>query len=232
MTRPTYIGNGTMQAVAAAAMTAPWTAGHQIGDIGLFPMEGGSAPGLATANGFVRTGDAPQSATASILDLYWCRATSTTMASPVTNAFGNHGYGGIFTVRGCVPAGDPIHVTSGGIDNVSNTSLSATGDTTTIRECLVMFFVGKAFDSAAAQLSAESCAGVSNLVEQHDLGTATGNGGGIGVYTAELDTPGAYGPLLATLANASVKSFISIALMPAVSLVVPPARSFRGLRGR
>lgn len=214
MAFPNHQASGTAQSVGAAAMTAPWGT-HSADDVAFFPMEGASAPGLATANGFAQAPDAPQSATASFLDLYWCRATGSAQASPVTNAFANHGHGLIVTFRGVVATGDPWDVTSGGVEDVSDTTLSATGDTTTGPERLVVFFVGRGFDSAAAQFSAESCAGVSNLTKIYDAGTATGNGGGLGIWTAELATAGAYGPLLATLANASVKEFISVALKPA-----------------
>lgn len=216
MAAPAYQATGTPQAGGAQALTVPWPA-HAVDDIAILVMEGVTAPGLGTANGFVRVADAPQVSTSvpSALDVYWCRATSTSMASPVTNAFSNHGYAVILTFRGCVTTGNPWDVTSGGINDTADGALSATGDTTTVADCLVVFVAGRGSDFATDVYSAESAANLTSLTEQHDAGTAIGNGGGVGVWHGLRSTAGAYGPLTANIAGTSVSdAFISIAFKP------------------
>lgn len=215
MAAPTWIANGTAQSGGAVALTVPWPT-HQVDDIALLIMEGVTAPGLGTANGFVRVPDAPQITTtvASALDVYWCRATSTSMASPITNAFGNHGHAIIAIFRGCITTGDPWDVTSGGTNNTNDAVISATGDTTTLAECCIVFMATHGSDFATAEYSGEAAANVTSLTERYDAGTATGNGGGIGLWVGERATAGAYGPLTGNLVNNSGDSFISIALKP------------------
>lgn len=217
MAAPVFQAAGTAQAAGAAAITVPWPA-HAVDDIAFLVVESGTDVGLATANGFVRIPDIPQTTTSpiTVLDVYWCRATSTSMASPVTNASINHIYGLIVTARGAIATGDPWNVTSGGISNLNNAALSATGDTTTVADCLVFFFAARGTDDAAAQYSGEACAGLTSLTEQHDAGTAIGNGGGLGIWTGVIATAGAYGPLTATLAANATDAFASIALKPPV----------------
>jgi hypothetical protein len=218
---PTWQDVGTPQA-NAAGITVPWPT-HAIDDIGILVVKtaGGQPASLTTAHGFVDTPDSPQDSTGSgagscSLSCYWCRATSTTMSSPVVADSGNHQYGVIFTIRGCVASDNPYDVTAGDALSVASTSVSAPGDTTTGANRLIVVIVGHAIDVAAGnpQFSSWANADLSDVTERYDDTTDVNAGGGIGIATGGKAAAGAFGATTATLASSSRQCRIVIALRP------------------
>lgn len=87
----TYVASGTPQYNASAALTVPWPT-HQVGDLALLVVtmnvSGGFADPtyLGTANGFKPlTQFFYNQAVGNSTRIWWCLATSTSMASPITN---------------------------------------------------------------------------------------------------------------------------------------------------
>lgn len=223
MAAPTFQAVNTYQGGGAVQLTVPWPA-HAVDDIAFLIVNSVANVGLLTASGFVEVADSPQLGTQCGCQVYWCRATSTSMASPVTNTGSNNISAQILTVRGAIATGDPWDVTVGGNGGVATTTLTTSSDTSTVDDCLIVYCIGRSSDFAGAQFSGEADANVTNLAERIDDGTATGNGGGIAAYTANRVTAGAFGPLTATLANTSIKSWVLLAIKPvgAAATVAPP----------
>lgn len=202
------------------AVTVVWPT-HIIGDVAILLVQTtNEAVTLSTAAGFVELGSSPQSIGVTLLPLatrltaYWCRATSTSMTSPVVAASTDHNYARIFTFRGCVETGDPTEATAGGT-SVTTTAVSATGVTTTIPDSLIAVMVAHGLDSASAQFSGWTNGTLGTVTERGDGGTTSGNGGGFALTTGTLVVPGASGTTTATLATTSPYAFITVSLKPA-----------------
>lgn len=219
MAAPTRQAEGAFQAGGAVQLTVPWPA-HQTDDVALLVISSaGAIAALTTPAGFVEIPGSPQSTTGLFGAVFWCRATSGSMTSPVTGTGSNNISAVIVTARGCVNSGDPWDVISESVKAVTSTSTSITGDTTTDVDRLIYYLAARGSDFAANQYSGESDGTVTNLTERVDNGTVTGNGGGIGVWTADKAAAGAYGPMTATLANTSLELYWSIALKGASAAV-------------
>lgn len=214
---PTFQAAGA-EVSGTGAVTPLWPT-HVAGDIALLFIEscGGEAATLTTASGFAAVANSPQNTGTTTLGtrvtVFWCRATSATMAAPVVGDPGDHVYARILTFRSCIAEGNPWDVTGGGVKAVASTSLSATGITTTVNNCLIVIGISRDTDSAAAAFSAEANASLASIVEQVDSGTTSGNGGGICVVTGTLATAGASGTLTATVSS-SINTWLAIALRP------------------
>src|SRR5689334_3798205 len=126
---PTFIAAGSPQAATDVGLiTVPWPAGHQVGDVGILLIETTTgASTVVSAAGFTALTNSPQSSsasgTATKLWAFWCRADSTSMASPTAGVSGNnHMLGVILTFRGCVASGDPVNISAGGSSGGSATT--------------------------------------------------------------------------------------------------------------
>lgn len=228
---PTYQLAGT----AAASITtgSPAWPAHQTGDIGILAVEscGGEPVSLSTDAGFVQIGTAQATGATTAgtqITLYWCRATSNAMGAPTIADPGDHVYAIIYTFRGCIAEGNPVNANGGGVKASASTSVSVTGVTTTVENCLVAAFCTKDLDSAAAFMSAQSNGSLSSLTEQNDAGTTQGNGGGIALTTGIKAVAGATGTMTATVTS-SINAFMTIALRPQPTVVfMAPSANIAG----
>ncbi|MEO7958415.1 MAG: hypothetical protein ABIW76_17165, partial [Fibrobacteria bacterium] len=227
-------GIPTFQDVAASssgtgAVSPVWPA-HQAGDIALLFVEscGGEAATLSTAAGFAAVANSPQATGTTTagtqLTVFWCRATSAAMGAPTVADPGNHVYARIYTFRGCIAEGNPWNITGGGVKASASTSVSATGVTTTVPNCLIVIGVASDVDSASAFLSAQANASLGSLTERGDEGTIQGNGGAIAVTTGTLATAGASGTMTGTVVS-SINAFLTIALRPQTAPIMMSASS-------
>lgn len=214
---PQAIG-GTQAGVGAVSPAWPT---HETNDIGLlFVQTANQAVSLSDAQGFVEVPDSPQgtgtadTAGATRLAVFWCRATSAAMSSPTVADSGDHNIAFILTFRGCITTGNPYDVTAGDT-GTSDTAVSVPGDTTTAADCLVVAACAHATDTGTAQFSGWANADLTDVAEFRDQANQAGHGGGIGVATGGKATAGAYGATTATLATASAQARLSIALKPA-----------------
>lgn len=216
---PTFQAVGSLVG-AATGVTVAWPT-HAVDDIALLIVEGDTtAPTLTTANGFVETADSPKTSGANLglrsrIAVFWCRATSTSMASPVVADAGDHTIGRIFTFRGVVATGDPWDVTSGEVAaNPVRTDVFVPSITTLGPDRLVMGCVAASPDTLVDQFSGWTNGNLANLTEIHDHFTDAGGGGGQGVFTGEMAVAGATGVTTATLASVGGFACVIFALIP------------------
>ena len=222
MALPTFVAAGA-EASNAAAITVGLPAGIATDDILLLLLAtSNEAIAIANANGGTWTElpsspqgtGTPAGAAATRLTVFWSRYNGT-QGDPTTTDSGDVNEGVILAFRGCITTGDPWNVTSGGVDTVSDTSVVIPGDTTTVADCLVVAITADSFASTSPRLSAWANADLANVTEVWDEGTTLGQDVGVGAATGEKATAGAYGDTTATLAGASVKAFLTIALISA-----------------
>lgn len=188
----TFQATGTPQG-GIANITCAWPA-HSVGDIGLLLVEaaGGQTIALGTPAGFSEMPSSPvingSGTGGTRLAMYWARATSTTMSSPVVTDPGNHAYGVIITFRNCRASGNPWTNINTATKAAASTTHTATGIATVIpNELVVVVFSGDT--SSAAWLTSMSCSDLSSITERFDNGTASGNAGCLALYTGTCAIP-------------------------------------------
>ena len=212
-----FVAAGTAVS-GTGTITVAWPT-HQAGDIALLFVEscGGQAVTLSTPAGFAAVTNSPQSTGTGTdgtrLTVFWCRATSSSMSSPVVADPGNHVYGRILTFRGVITTGNPWDVTAGGMKATASTTTTFGTVTTTVDNDLIVLAASRDNDPTAAAWSSWTNANLSSLTEQSDGGTTSGNGGGIGVATGVKSTAGDIGSSTATVTS-SVDGHMTIALKP------------------
>lgn len=213
LTTPVFQATG-MGAAGAGAVTVDWPA-HSTGDVALLIVESDKddAISLSTAAGFV---EIPASAlvntaivgSASKLAVFWCRATSTAMTSPVLAAVTDHQGAVIVTYRGCVPTGNPWNAIVSEVNDTPATSVSAPAVTTTVADTCIVSVISRGVDTIVPQFSDWG----NGAVERFDLGTNVGNGGGFGIADYGFAGPGTTTATTATLNNASATCAYTLAL--------------------
>lgn len=214
---PAWKANGTAQE-SITGITVPWPT-HAIGDVALLIVEstGGQPATLSNANGFVTVTGSPSATGATTagtqVTMWWCRATSTGMFSPVVADPGDHVYGVIVTFTSCAIDGNPWDTTATAVKAGASTSMSMPAVTTTVDNCLIVNVASRDNDSAAAAASAEANASLTGLTERFDLGTALGNGGGLMVWTGTKSAAGSSGNTTATVTS-SINAYMTVALRP------------------
>jgi MSHA biogenesis protein MshQ len=210
-------------ALGAAAVTGLNWPAHAVDDIALLFVEstGGQPVALAVANGFAAVTNSPQAtgagAAGTRLTAFWARATSTSMPGPVLSGTTDHMYARIFTYRGAANSGNPWDITGGGVKAAASTSVSVTGITTTIAGTRVVQAVTRDNDSSAVAFSGQTNANLAGIVERHDSGSTSGNGGGFGVWDGTMSLAAPTGNTTATVTS-SINAFLSIALRPSSGL--------------
>ncbi|HBR20149.1 MAG: hypothetical protein A2Y13_09295 [Planctomycetes bacterium GWC2_45_44] len=218
-TLPTFVAAGTAMS-GTGNITVAWPA-HQTGDVALLFIEscGGQAANLGTPAGFAVVTNSPQSTGTTTngtrITVYWCRATSSSMASPVVTDPGDHVYGRILTFRGVTANGNPWDVTAGGVKATASTTTTFGTVTTGVANELIVLAASRDNDSTSAAWSSWTNTGTPaiGLTERSDGGTTSGNGGGIGVATGIKAAAGAIGSSTATVTS-SKDGHMTIALKP------------------
>jgi type II secretory pathway pseudopilin PulG len=226
---PTYQAAGTAQ-TGTGSITVPWPT-HQAGDVALLFIEscGGQAANLSTPAGFTLVPNPQYTGTGTNgtrLTVFWCRATSSSMSSPVVQGTGlDHLYGRILTFRGVVATDNPWDVTADGNKPTASTTTTFGAVTTSVPYDLIVLAASRDNDSTAAAWSAWTNANLSSLTERQDAGTTSGNGGGVGVATGVMSTAGSTGATTATVTS-SVDGHMTIALKPIVTGTVSGGAGF------
>ena len=215
-----FVAEGA-SAGGVGAVTPGLPAGIQADDILILFVEtrSGHATSVSNENGGTWTPVGAQDVTGTTstrLSIAWSRYNGT-QGNPTVADSGNHQYAVILAFRGCVNTGDPYEGLAGGVDATSDTTLTASGSSTTGADRLVIVAASRDPDDAGPQYSGWANADLANIVERHDAGTTAGDGGGLGIITGEKASSGAYGSTTATLANASGDAFFTFALIPAAT---------------
>lgn len=210
-----WVVTGNALQSGTGTTTPPWPLGHEVDDIALLVCESlnGEAVSLTTANGFAEITNSPQDVAASRLTVFWCRATSTSMASPVTNDPGDHVNNHMYLIRGCHNSGNPWDVMAGDT-GASSTSVTVPEVTTTVARCLILWICSQGTDVNTDEFSGWANTGSTRFEELDSITTTAGNGGGHGIAYGYKASAGATGTATATLATASGQGRISIALKP------------------
>jgi hypothetical protein len=206
---PTFKAAGTSQN-GTGALTVAWPAGHAVDDIAILVVSNkNQAIALSTAAGFV--GIRATSTTSTGISVYWCRATSTSMASPVVAASTNGAYARIYTFSNCVRSGNPFNNSNAGT-NASSTSISIAALTNIpVQRCLAVGIVGYNFASATPQTSTWAGASLTGVTNRGDESTASNCGAAL---TTGTITGTSTGTITATLANSCPHSCEMITLLP------------------
>lgn len=243
MALPTYKGSGVFTSGTATIVPPMPTAGAApaANDILLLVCESeNQAITLSVAQGFAEFVLSPQgTGTAGVagstrLSCFWKRAVGGDVAPTVADP-GDHVTGQIHCFSGVRTSGSPWNAGGGGVDTTADTSGSISGATTTSNDCLVVLLCSSSADLlSTAQFSAWSDATLGSVTERTDnTVAAAGLGGGHGMATGTKVVAGTYGPSAVTLATASLKGMLSIALESAnPSTIVTPgvgAMVFAGL---
>jgi type II secretory pathway pseudopilin PulG len=206
------------------AITPALPAGIATGDILLLFLEtANQAISISNQNGGIWTEvtNSPQgtgtagNAAATRLTVFWSRYNGT-QGNPTTSDSGNHQLGRMIAIRGVVASGNPWDITSGGVEAAADTSGSIPGATTTVAYDFVVTAIATALPDAAGttNFSAWTNGDLASVTEQTDDTTGQGNGGGLGIATGTKASAGAYGNTAVTLATASYKAMMTIALKP------------------
>ncbi|OGP65883.1 MAG: hypothetical protein A3K22_01285 [Deltaproteobacteria bacterium RBG_16_42_7] len=201
-----------------------WPA-HAIDDIALLFVESMGEEAVLTPAGFAPVLNSPQNVNTgnngTRLTVFWVRATSAAMPNVTITDPGNHCVAQILTYRGVIATGDPWDVTGGGTENVFDTSLTASGVTTTVADTLIVVAAAQGRDANSTTTFANvgaaggwANANLTGIAERADFARRNGNGGGFGVMDGVKATAGATGNTTATLSNAFRKAFLTIALKP------------------
>lgn len=214
----------SLVAVAADA-SVPWPAGHRIGDLMIVAVNtqrGGSISVSANPTGWSlianQNVDAGTSATADHqTSVYVCRATSTSMATPVfSNSSSTYVLAVWNHIRGASQAGaalDAIDVyasaqNTNGLNTVTWPSVTTISD-----DCLLLWFVG--FGEGDASCSAFACAACESVAERLEAETLLGDDGSIYMASAIKTPAGATGAATATpFLGARAQSRFTIAIRP------------------
>lgn len=216
---PTFQAAGTPVFAAAAAVTAAWPT-HLTDDVALLIVtDENQAITLTTAAGFVELASSPQSTGGARLGVYWCRATSSSMTSPVVGNPGNHVIAQILTFRGCIGTGNPWDVMAGDVQASVNTVVAVPGATTTVPNTLVVAISGDTRPTNSLQYSGWANANLASIAEIADAHTNLGSGSGFGAACGVMVAAGAYGVTNAVLAGiGGIQARLSIALKGAAGV--------------
>ncbi len=217
MAAPTYQAVGTAVGNSGSTLTPAWPT-HAADDIAILMVSSWSVssdPGAATldtANGFAAiTGGSDltsASGTYQRCTLFWCRATSGSMSSPVVANDGGTAHSAvIITFRGCMTSGDPTDGTPGlGANSSSNTSVVAPGPTTTGADRAVLIAIA----CQAYSCSTYSNSNLTSITERMD--DPAGFTSRLILASATAASAGAIGNTTATLAGSDTWASVVIAL--------------------
>src|SRR2546422_4559593 len=218
---PTFQAAGTSQN-GTGTVSPAWPA-HAIDDLALLFIEtDGSQPAtLSTPAGFAAVLNSPQTTgatcTGTTMNVFWARATSTSMSAPTVADSGDHNYAQILTYRGVITTGNPWDVTGGGVKAAASTSVTVTGVTTTVADTLIVQGVARSPNGVGAMFSAETNVNLTSITERNDAGTTSSggcaDGGGFAVWDGGMAPVGATGNTTATVTS-SINAFLTIALKP------------------
>lgn len=239
MATPTWTAAGTQVQGTTGTLSPPWPASHAVDDIALLCVQtqGGVVATLTTDAGFVPVTDPVafpngyveiNTGAGSVrISLFWCRATSTTMATPDVTPGSDHAIARIGGIRGCINTGNPWDIIVQSSNDTAGTAASATGGTTTLDAELIVILFGNAIDSAASQVSAQANADLASLTERFDSNASQGSGGGVCFNTGTKVTAGAFAATTATFAASTRQANIVIAMRSLAFPTVTSSYSFR-----
>ena len=128
----------------------------------------------------------------------------------------NHGIARIFGIRGCITTGNPFNAVAGGVQATSTNAYTMPSVTTTAADCLIAYIGGFDQDVSTANVFSVTNQGTldSAVDKVIDSFTATGVGGGLGMFYGVQKAAGASGTIgISAIANGTA-AFLTIAFKP------------------
>jgi hypothetical protein len=162
----------------------------------------------------IRTVKNGTASTDSMLSVFYCVYTS---QSRTVSGTTDHISARIIGIEaGTFDAVNPINAESGGNVQASTTSVSISGLTTTVDNCLVLSISGASLPDAnsTAQYSSWANSSLTGITERTDNNTNNGNGGGHGSASGVKATAGAVSATTATKASAALLANLMVAIAP------------------
>ena len=221
MAVPTFVAAGDI-AGSTDTSTPLAPAGLMLDDIEFLVVEtADEAVTLSTAAGFAEITGSPVSvanASAAIATrgtLYWRRWNGSDGDPEIADA-GDHVIAQRYAVRGCIGSGNPWDFVQTSSEATEDTSGSATGNTTTGDDRLILIIGGSAKPDtqSTTEVSGFTNANLTSITEQADNARQAGNGGHVFCVTGTKATAGATGATTYTKASSGYKWHYVIALVP------------------
>jgi len=222
------VGSG---ADGVGAVTPGEPSGVQTDDILILHIEGEgedtSADGGPTSWNLI---DSVASATDGTADrtrhtLYWIRYDSGSPPSYSVPDAGNHTLAYITAWRGCTTSGSPIHTYQTSSNSTNSTSLTVTGLTTTVDDCMIVWSVSAGDDSILSTCCLDNNWGNTTLGAPTDCAntsTTSGSDGSIRTAYSLMSGQGSTGNTTNTIANSEEVACFAVALIPAIVPVEIP----------
>lgn len=223
---PRFQAAGAFQAAAGGTnITIPWPA-HEAGDIGLLWLQNynQAAFNLLIDAGFVNIVTVAAGLPSGVdpthqSGVFWCRATSNSMTSPVlenANFAGASDYslGIITTYRGCISTGNPWNTFTATTDTVNNITVDMPSVTTTVPNTLIVFGILGARSTSTTFNNDLVNANLTSIGDYVNNVGAVGNGGNINTATGIKLTPGSIGTTSGTYTGGQSHGDFVIALRP------------------
>lgn len=192
MPAPAYVGAGAI-AQGRDALNVAWPAGHRPRDLALLIIQGSGQDATANLSGWSQVSGSPLVDVAtnagSKFQLLWRRASSSAEADAALPDLGDHTIACIAVFRGGPPGGTPFSAVTIAIKTSGSGTTTLPALTTAVPDTLVVGLASRPNDSANASFSLSNAA-LTELIEQLDVGTTQGNGGGFGLWTGIRLAPG------------------------------------------
>ena len=214
---PTVISVGSaFGGTGVPTATLPGT--HGAGDILVLLLQSSNQANVTAPTGYKQIGPqngigAAAAAGSTKLSAFWKRDGGAEGAPTIPDT-GDHTYGVMLAVRGCVPVGDPFRFLGNAWKFTASTAATGPTGVTDIDNMLVLSIFAHGIDSASAQASAEANASLASLAEDFDGATTDGTGGGIVVVSGVAATAGDVGATTLTWGSSSVDVSMMIAAVP------------------
>lgn len=212
----TFIAAGTAANGTTAAVTYGLPAGITAGARLILVLESDAQRSISNANGGTWTLVGTYSVTGSVITVFESKYAGAGQGSVSVGAAADHQVGRTYAFTGSAADGDAIcaAVVQNG-ENVSDTSWSISGTTTTVNNSLVVICATRANDATSTTaFSAWTNASLASITEAGEFGTTSGNGGG-GVVAYGVDTTaGTVDATTVTNSTATVKAWVVFALAP------------------
>lgn len=221
---PAYKGIGTFQgALGGTNITVPWPT-HAVDDIALLFVQNynDGAFTFITQAGFTLVTSFAAGAGGGVdpthqTGLFWCRATSSSMTSPVISnpvvTGQSYMLGVITTYSGCKTIGNPWDSFTGDITQVNITGGTVPSLTTNVPNTLIVLATCGARDNATSGFNNNYAnANFTSIGNYTNNASSAGNGGNINTATAIMAAAGPTGTTSESFANAQSRTHFIVAL--------------------
>lgn len=223
---PTFLSLTTN--IGTSAINLDWPSGQQTNDLGLIFVETSNET-VSQPGGWTEITGSPQGAgvagvdaTATRITGFWRVATSSSEAFVTIADSGDHQQATLMLVRGGDPT-TPIHVSTGSVIGVAQTSVNGPAISTTTNNCLIVFAATEGVDNSSPRFNPWfPNAVMSNFTGVLNQATSFNDGGGMSVAVGGLASAGSSSAATTTLLTASFLAYLTVAILPGPSTGTQP----------